>query len=412
MEFGRQLLQPVRDAVGLERPGRPLDELRELQEQLDERQIRGLHERARVDVGQKRRGDPLLRRLAEDRANARVRVLHVVDGVVVRLARRDREVELERAVVTAREEREPGGVAADLLEQFLHEHELAPSLGHPHGLPVAQQRDELDDQDLERLGRVAERLHRRADPRHVPVMIGAEQVDQSIGRRELHVVVIGDVHREVGRLAVRASEHAVLVVAGLFPLGRAEPEGAVLLVAEATRRELLQHLLRQAFVTDVALLGRPDVELDGVVAQDPALRVDHPRDRIAPEMLDPLALGGAVDEAPALVAVRLREIDEVLAGIAILGERGRLAELLLHACLERARERLELIARVVDVELGRDVGALRPEQPCEGVAHRGCARVDDDQRAGRVRRDELHADAAARLALTAPVRGARGENLS
>ena len=119
----------------------------------------------------------------------------------------------------ASQKREARGVAADLLEQLLHQHELAHSLRHAHGLAVAQQGDELDDQDLERLGRVAEGLHRRLHPRHVAVVVGAEQVDQPIGRGELHVVVIGDVHREVGRLPARASEHAVLVVARLFSLG-------------------------------------------------------------------------------------------------------------------------------------------------------------------------------------------------
>ena len=137
--------------------------------------------------------DPLLRRLPEDRANPRVRVLHVVDGVVARLPRRHGQIELERAVVPARQEREAGGVAADLLEQLLHQHELAAPLGHAHGLAVAQQGHQLHDQDLECLGRMAERLHRGAHARHVAVVIGTEQVDDAIGAGELHVVVIGDV---------------------------------------------------------------------------------------------------------------------------------------------------------------------------------------------------------------------------
>src|SRR5262249_62343915 len=111
-------------------------------------------------------------------------------------------------------------------------------------------------------------------------------------------------------------------------------------------------------------------------------------------------------------AIRLRELDEIVSGIPVLGQRGHFAELLPHARLERARERLELIAGVVDVELRRDPRALRAEQSRERVTDRGRARVDDHQRSGRIRGDELETNALRGLALTAPVRGARGENLA
>ena len=127
-------------------------------------------------------------------------------------------------------------------------------------------------------------------------------------------------------------------------------------------------------------------------------------------MLEALGLGRALPEPAALGAVRLRKIDEVLTGIAVLGERGRHAELLLHARLERARERLELIAGVVDVELGRHRRALAPEQAREGVADGRRAPVDDDERAGGIRRHELQPDAPSGLALAASVRDALAED--
>ena len=130
-------------------------------------------------------------------------------------------------------------------------------------------------------------------------------------------------------------------------------------VTESARRELLEDFVGQTLVAHVVLLGRPDVEVDAVVVQDPALRFDHSRDGIAAEVLDPLVLGGAVQQAAALLAIALRQVDEVLAGIAVRGQRGRFAELLPHARLERAGERLELVTGVVDVELGRDARALR-----------------------------------------------------
>ena len=66
------------------------------------------------------------------------------------------------------------------------------------------------------------------------------------------------------------------------------------------------------------------------------------------------------------------------------------------AHVDRARERLELVARVVDVELRRDARApCGAEDARERVAHRGRARVDDHERAGRIGRDELEEDAVA-----------------
>ena len=113
-----------------------------------------------------------------------------------------------------------------------------------------------------------------------------------------------------------------------------------------------------------------------------------------------------------LALVLGREIDEVLARVAVLRQRDRLAQRLAQARLERARERLELVAGVVDVELRRHRRALRPQEARERIADRRRARVDDHQRAGRVGRDELEADALPRLVLAAPVRGAIREDLA
>src|SRR2546429_30823 len=60
-------------------------------------------------------------------------------------------------ILSPREEGEARGVAADLLEQLLHQHELAATLGHAHGLAVTQEGHELNDQHLERVGRSEER---------------------------------------------------------------------------------------------------------------------------------------------------------------------------------------------------------------------------------------------------------------
>ena len=95
------------------------------------------------------------RRVPEEARDARVAVLDVEDGIVRGLAHRHRQVELERTIVPAREKREARRVAPDLLEQLLHQDELAAPLGHADGLAVAQQRHELHDEHVEALGRVA-----------------------------------------------------------------------------------------------------------------------------------------------------------------------------------------------------------------------------------------------------------------
>ena len=75
------------------------------------------------------------------------------------------------------EEREARRVPPDLLHQLLHQHELAPPLGHAHRLAVAQQGHELDDEHVEGLRRVPEGLHRGAQAEDVAVVVGAEEVD-------------------------------------------------------------------------------------------------------------------------------------------------------------------------------------------------------------------------------------------
>src|SRR4029453_14566912 len=57
---------------------------------------------------------------------------------------------------------------------------------------------------------------------------------------------------------------------------------------------------------------------------------------------------------------------------------------------------MELVARVVDVVLRLDRVAPEPEDTRERIAHRGRARIDDDQRAGGVGGDELEEIALAR----------------
>ena len=74
------------------------------------------------------------------------------------------------------------------------------------------------------LGVGAERRDRGAQPGDVAVVVGAEHVDQPAEAALELVPVVGDVGGEVGRLAVGADQHPVLVVAeGRSCAARARP---------------------------------------------------------------------------------------------------------------------------------------------------------------------------------------------
>ena len=131
-------------------------------------------------------------------------------------------------------------------------------------------------------------------------------------------VVIGDVDGEVGQLAVRSAQHAVLVVP---EYGRPEPHGAVVLVGQLALGKRLDRALGQSRVADVPLLGRPHVEDDAVLLQHPALFVHQPLDGVAaqPIKLRRIAFPCDLDRAP-LVEVMPSKVDQVLARVAVLGQ--------------------------------------------------------------------------------------------
>ena len=113
---------------------------------------------------------------------------------------------------------------------------------------------------------------------------------------------------------------------------------------------------------------------------------------------------------PTSSRIALRELADVVAAIAVLRKRGVLAQDLLGARAHRDREVLDLLARVVVVELARDREALRREQAADRVAERGIAAVPDVQGPGRIGRDELDHDPLARMRVRRAERVALGEH--
>ena len=137
-------------------------------------------------------------------------------------------------VVAALDHEEAGRVDADVVDQLVERHELALALRHPRALAA------LDDLTSCMIGASKRSRVGRAprSPRasgHVAVVVGAEDVDQLLGAPLELVAVVGDVGGEVGRLAVRADQHPVLVVA---ELGRPQPDRALALVYVPALAEL------------------------------------------------------------------------------------------------------------------------------------------------------------------------------
>ena len=108
----------------------------------------------------------------------------------------------------------------------------------------------LDDLRLEPVGVLTEGGDRGPHPREVAMVIGPEDVDQpSVGALEL-VVVVRDVRGEVRGCAVRADEHAILVVAeGRRP----QPDGSLALIDVPALAQLLDRRVERPALVHGAL---------------------------------------------------------------------------------------------------------------------------------------------------------------
>ncbi len=127
-----------------------------------------------------------------------VRVLHVVDRVFVGCRRPQRKVDVDGAVHRGPDERVPGGIDADRVDEVVERDHRARTLTHPHRLAVADQVDHLADQHLDGRGILAERGRNRLESGDVAVVVGAEHVDAQIESAFALVEVVGDVGGDVG----------------------------------------------------------------------------------------------------------------------------------------------------------------------------------------------------------------------
>ena len=122
--------------------------------------------------------DADLRGTTGDAGDARVRHLHVEDGVLHRLRRDHVEIDGLPGVERLQQERQAGDIRADGVEQIVEQHEIAGPLRQAHRLAVAYERHELAEDDLELVRIVAEGVHTGLQPRHVAVVVRTPDVDQ------------------------------------------------------------------------------------------------------------------------------------------------------------------------------------------------------------------------------------------
>ena len=243
------------------------------------------------------------------------------------------------------------------------------------------------------LGIASERLPGSSDPRHVAVVVGPEHVDHQVVAPLELVLVVGDVGREIGQLAVGAGEHAVLVVA---EGGRAQPHSALVRVDVPLLLEPPEHpghgsaLVVLALVAE-ALRPHPEAFQRGPDA------LEHGLDSQAGEL-------GLVEARGAGYPVG--DLGHVEPLVAVLG--GLLTS---GARLDRGAEALDLAAVVVHVVLALHVVPGEREDPAERIPVGGVAAGGHRDRPGGVGAHELHVDALGGRRVRDPVAVARGQQV-
>ena len=375
-------------------------------QQADQRLLGGVGQHAGVHGVRALKLHALALELFQHRADARVGVLHIVDRVLAVVAHGQVQVKVQRGRALALVEEEPRGINGHLVQQVGQGDGLAGTLAHAHGLAVAHQVDHLHQHDVQTAAVQPDSVHRALHAGDVAVVVGTPDVDGLV--KAAHgqlVVVVGNVGGKIGRDAVGADEHLVLglllaAVVGLAlvddavlggVLGAAVHDRAVLgLIARAGLQQLVHHGLDCAGAVQVALV-EPDVVLDAILAE------------IALQTRDVLGQGVGNDGLFQLVkvlvdvsvAVDLGKLlgagDDVRALVALLGQRaGVLALVQLQIADGQAlAELLDLVARVVDVELAGHVVAGPVQAGGQAVAQCAAAGVAHVHGAGGVGGDEL-----------------------
>jgi len=404
MEQTGQILHVIADLARHAGLGRIRDHVRQL--------VDVLHQLHLLGVGQQAEGiDRLIgRALADDRAHARVSVLHVVDRVVLRLLAGQFQIEVHVGLDVSGDEEPAGGVNADVVAQFAQRDGVAGALGHLDFLAVLDQTDHLDQIDFQRALRIAHGFQSRRHAGDIAVVVGAPEVDQ-LGVAALQLVdVVGDIRRHVGQRAVALDQHAVLVVT---VFGGLEPESVVLLEGQVHGLHAVKHIVDALGVVLIEeALVDPGIEFAAVhlqVALDLGelavnalvLEVRHALFRIRIQPLVAVFLSDLVGD-----------VDDILRVVAVFRQRVVISSKVLEvAGDQRFSQHVDLVAGVIDVEFAQADIAGRLQQTCDGISPGGAAGVSAVQVAGRVGGNIFNQDVQAVAGLVLAVVVSRLQNV-
>jgi hypothetical protein len=393
----RHVLKVVRHLVDVTQTGSLCDHARELRQRRQQVLLAPVGEQFRLEILGGALVETELGCVALDRGHPGVRVLDVPDRVLRTVGRQQVHIQDELVIGRRPRQRVPRRVHADHLDHVVQRDDVPGPLGELDLLAVLHHLHELADQDLDVLVRVvAGARGHRLEPADVAVVVGAEHVD---ARRETAVALVEVVRAvcgEVGAFSVGADDDPVLVIA---EVGGPQPDRPVLLEDVALLGEPVGDALDRAGVVE-RLLGEPDVEVRAEALQRLLLEPELELVAGGPEGLDLRLLRHHGQDRVLLHDLRGQILD-VRTLIQALALRHVLA---VGPQRQRHAEVVHLVAGVVDVELARDVGAGRFQQPAQGVADGGPPGVAQVQRARRVGGDELQVDVLAGEGLAAAVR--------
>ena len=145
-------------------------------------------------------------------------------------------------------------------------------------------------------------------------MIGAEDVDHAAGALQF-LIVVRYVEREIGWTAVAARDDAILVV---VEIGRAKPDGAVLLVGRFEFGQAVDAFADLAGFVKL-FFALPQIEANAETLGGALLLRDQ---FVAPELFEigePLAFRRRDPRVAVALANRFCDGDEVVAGVSVFG---------------------------------------------------------------------------------------------
>ena len=150
-------------------------------------------ERCEIGFEDRQPLDPPLGGAPADRRDPRVRVLHVIHGILHRLRRHEVEVEGLLRVDALQQEGEPHDVGIDLVEDVGERDDVAGPLRQRDQLAAALELHQLPEQHLRLTRGVSERFHAGLQRLHLAVVVGAPDVDEVLPPSLELVPVVRDV---------------------------------------------------------------------------------------------------------------------------------------------------------------------------------------------------------------------------